>query len=75
MAIVAQVVLQHRQRDPLPHRCDRKGVAQHVRSHRLFDAGAVEDTRIITHHISYTTYGLVNTLRASSSRLRLVSCA
>jgi hypothetical protein len=29
----------------------------------------------ITGNVSYTTYGLVNTLRASSSRLRLVSCA
>jgi hypothetical protein len=28
-----------------------------------------------TGHASYTTYGLVNTLRASSSRLRLVSWA
>ena len=36
---------------------------------------AVEDVVGITGRAPYTTYGLVNTLRASSSRRRLVSCA
>jgi hypothetical protein len=34
-----------------------------------------QDTGDITGHVSYTTYGLANTLRASSSRRRLVSWA
>ena len=35
----------------------------------------VQDAGDIIGYIPYTTYGLINTLRASSSRLRLVSCA
>jgi hypothetical protein len=74
-SIMGQEPLQGWPRDAFLDRRDGEGGAQHVGGHRPTDMGLAEDPGDRTSHVPYTTYGLANTLRASSSRLRLVSCA